>query len=74
MDEHVKAFIDRLIKTRFAELHGSSAHLHLQLSEKVLNELIHTAIESQKDDHPWLELIHAAHAKGTLGLELKINV
>ena len=74
MDKELKAFVDNMVKTQFADLKGSWANLHLQIPEKLLNELLATALSAQKENNPWLALVTAAHVKGSVSVEIKVNV
>jgi hypothetical protein len=74
MDEHTRAFLDRLIRSNFAEFKGSSAELHLQIPETILNDLLQTALESRKAAHPWLALVDSARVEGTVRIDVKLAV
>ncbi len=74
MDEQLKLFVENLVKTQFADLKGSWANLHLQIPEKILNEALALAVNSQKGANPWVALVSAAHVKGTVSVEIKLNV
>lgn len=74
MDDQMKLFFENLAKSQFADLKGSWANLHLQIPEKVLNELLALTIKSQKDAIPWLALVNATNVKGTLSVEIKLTV
>ena len=74
MNEQVRHILDGLIKTNFANLKGSSAHLHFQIPEEILNEILALMLKSQKETNPWLTLINAAHVKGAVSVDIKMNV
>jgi hypothetical protein len=74
MDDQLKVFFDNLVRSQFSDLKGSWANLHLQVPEKLLNELLTLTLNSQKAANPWLALVSAAHAKGTVALEIKLTV
>lgn len=74
MDEQLKAFFESLVRSQFSDLKGSWANLHLEIPEKILNELLTVTLNSQKAANPWLALVSAARAKGTVALEIKLTV
>ena len=75
MDPQVKAFIEKLTNNQFAELKGSWCNLHLEFTEKLLNEAAAMAIAmpSLKKDYPMLALINAVQVKGKLTMDVKIG-
>jgi hypothetical protein len=73
MDEQTKLFLENLMKNQFADLKGSWANLHIQIPEKVLNELLGMIIKSQKDAIPWLALVNATNVKGTVSVEVRLT-
>jgi hypothetical protein len=74
MDAQLQALLDNLVKSQFADLKGSWANLHLILSEKVVNEFLAKALATQKKDYPWLGMVNAAHIKGSIVVEIKLQV
>jgi hypothetical protein len=74
MDAQLQRLLDKLVKSQFAELKGSRADLHLQLPEKLVNEAIAMLLASQRDANPWLALVSAAQVKGSITVDLKLNV
>lgn len=74
MDDTTKQFINHLIQTNFADLKGSSAELHLEIGEQILNELVEMAKKSQEKAHPWLAFVTMAEVKGSVRLDVKLNV
>jgi len=73
MDARVQAFVDKLTSTQFADLKGSWANMHLELSEKLLNEVLGIVMgnPSLKKNYPMLALLNAAQVKGSLSVDLK---
>lgn len=74
MEEHLRSLLDNLLRTKFADLNGSWANLHLEIPEKVLNELVGNLLLTQKKAHPVLDLVSAAQVKGTITLDVKLAV
>ena len=74
MDAQLQALLDSLVKSQFSDLRGSWANLQLQLPEKLLNDLLALALPALKEGNPWLAFVNAAHVKGSLSLEVKLNV
>jgi len=71
-DEKVQAFLDKLTATRFADLKGSWAKIHLELSEKVLNDVLDVVV-ANPSLHPMLGLVKAAKAMGSFKIDLEMS-
>jgi hypothetical protein len=74
MEEHLRKLLDELVKTRFAELKGSWANLHLEIPENVLNDLVGNLLVTQQKDHPLLALVSTAKIKGAITVDVKLTV
>jgi hypothetical protein len=74
MDAQLRSLLDHFVGTQFAELNGSSANLHLQIPEKVLNELLAELLAAQKKNYPLLGMVKVAHVIGPVTLEIEVDV
>ena len=73
MDAQIQTFLDNLMKSQFADLKGSWGNFHLELSEKVLNDLGKLLL-TQKGVIPYLALVNAVQVKGAVSVDLKLNI
>jgi hypothetical protein len=74
METQLQSLLDRLVKSQFTDLKGSWANLRLELSETVVNELLANVLATQKKQYPLLGLVSTARVKGTVVLEVKLEV
>jgi hypothetical protein len=74
MEEQLRTLLDDLVRTQFAELSGSWANLHLEIPEKMLNEVVNNLLVAQRKDVPLLRLVSEAQVKGSLTLDVKLSV
>jgi hypothetical protein len=73
MDVQIQTFIDSMIRTQFADFKGSWGNLHLELSEKTLNDLVKMML-TQKSAIPYLGLVNAATVKGGISMDIKFSI
>ena len=74
MEAQLQSFLDSLIKSQFTDLKDSWANLHLEISETVANELLATVLATQNKSYPLLGMVSAAHVKGPIILDVKLQV
>ena len=74
MDAQLQSLLDNLVKTQFADLKGSWANFHLEVPEKVLNDIVNEVLVAQKKNYPLLGLVKFTHVKGSIVLEVKLGV
>ncbi len=74
MDPHLQKFVNNLVNSQFAEMKGSSADLHLELPETLLNEAA-KALTADKGPNAnrWLALVQSIRVKGSISVDLKLN-
>jgi hypothetical protein len=74
MEAQLQSLLDHLVSTQFVGLSGSSANLHLEIPEKVLNEVLAELLAVQKKNYPLLGMVKAAHVKGPVIVEIEAGV
>jgi hypothetical protein len=74
MNPELQSLLDKLKKSQFAELKGSRAKLHLNCSEGFFNEALTLALPWLKRTSPAASAVKSAHVKGSVGVDLKIQL
>src|SRR5690348_6609061 len=72
--DDLETLLSELIRTQFADVRGSTAHLRLRLPEKLLTEIVTAAIASQKQNYPWLALVKSVQICGGVEVEVTAGV
>jgi hypothetical protein len=73
MEPQLQSFLDNLIKSQLTDLKDSWANLHLEISEKVVNEVLAKMLATQRQTYPLLDKVSAAQVKGSIIVELKLH-
>ncbi len=73
MSPAMQEFVDKLVRTQFADLKGSYAEMSLQLSENLLNEMMSLALSSQQESNPLLSLVKTAKINGSLTAQFTVR-
>jgi hypothetical protein len=74
MNPELQSLLDKLNKSQFAELKGSSANLHLELSEELINEAITVALPWLQTIYPVASAVKSTNVKGSVSVDLKIQL